>query len=575
MLDEKEIIKEDSYKCLICIGLILNLIFYINLMIYFPYVFPPSPVPRYYQYTTLIRATALGPQTLDPINSWDSFSNDVIDQVCEGLFAYNFSDLDMPRVPELAETYFWASGTELQVKLREDITFHDSAPFNADAVKWNFDRLNYFCGIPDDGNRVKPFNDTKPSSIPAAEASSLYLLPDGKPIFNRTVVVSEYNVTIYLNKEFAAFLDLLCFQGSYMLSPDTTNSTDYIQLYDRVIGTGPYKFVSFTSGVEVRFERNDNYWRPRAFFQNVVYALISSATARSNAMLSHQVDYCAGPLTSLFPTFDADPTITVDRFTERTGRTSLAYYYLGLNNHLLNLTWRKAISYAINYTFIIKNIYNNLVIRANSPIAPGYPFAYNTSVTAPRYNMTIARQILVDAGISNLDVYNNTAWQKASFLTINYSYNIDNPERTALSPLITEWLGDIGITVLDDAITKDVFFNKLYLFHDQLGIYWSDYNPSYLDPFDIFNLLFNPSSSFNSAQVNDTWLNSKLKEALLTINDVVRNNIYKLIQWYLAEIQFVHCFGIHPKITAVYDHHIHGVLLNAKQDFEIYPIIRS
>jgi peptide/nickel transport system substrate-binding protein len=542
-----------------------------NIFLIIPYLTVTAPAN-----VTYIRATGAGPHTLDPMNSWDSASNDVIDQVCEALFAYNFTDLAMPRYNELAETYFWASGTELQIKLREDITFHDGYAFNATVVKWNFDRLNYLCGIVDGPqDRMIPFNDTKPSTTPAAEASSLYFLPDGKPIFNRTVVVSEYNVTIYLNEPFAAFLDLLCFQASYMVSPLSTPATAYIELYERVIGTGPYKFVSFTSGVEVRFERNDNYWQPRAFFQYVVFALMASATARSNAMLAHQVDAVSGPLSSLIPTFDADPTITVDYFTDRTGITSLAYYYLGLNNNLLNVTWRKAISYAINYTYINKNVYNDLVVRANSPIAPGYGDAYNASVTAASYDLTIARQTMVSMGFGDMG-WTTAQWRAATpFMTVNYSYNTDNQNRADISPLVTTWLRDIGIEVLDDGITWDAFLDKLYVFHDQLGIYWVGWGPDYLDPFNMLDPLFNPASSSDSAQVDDAYLNAQLALALATTDDVARNNIYKHIQWYLVESQYVHAFGMHPKLTSVYDSHIHGVALNAKQDLYLYSIYRS
>ena len=39
--------------------------------------------------------------------------------------------------------------TSLHFQLREDVTFQDGTPFNAEAVKWNFDRIvdpNYQAG---------------------------------------------------------------------------------------------------------------------------------------------------------------------------------------------------------------------------------------------------------------------------------------------------------------------------------------------------------------------------------------------------------------------------------------------
>ena len=57
-----------------------------------------------------------GPFTIDPVNSWDSASNNVIGQVCEGLFGYNLSDYSLPRVNWLAEEYWWENDVTLQVK---------------------------------------------------------------------------------------------------------------------------------------------------------------------------------------------------------------------------------------------------------------------------------------------------------------------------------------------------------------------------------------------------------------------------------------------------------------------------
>jgi peptide/nickel transport system substrate-binding protein len=541
-----------------------------NIFLILPYLTVTAP-PN----VTFTRATGSGPYVLDPCDTWDQASNEVIDMVCEALFAYNFTDLNMPRYPELAESYHWVSGTELQIKLREGITFHDGAPFNAAAVKWNFDRLNYLCGIVDGPqDRIAPFNDTKPSATKTAEASSLYFLPNGKPIFNKTVVVSEYNVTIYLNGDYAPFLDLLCFQASYMISPISMDDpTIYIQLYERLIGTGPFKFISYTSGVEVRFERNDDYWQTPAYFQYIVYAIIASGTARSNAMLAHEVDWAAGTVSSLLSTFEADPTITVDKFTDRTGIPSLAYYYMGMNNVLLNITWRKAISYALNYTYINTVVYNDQVIRANSPIAPGFGDAYNASVIAPSYDLTLARQTMVSMGFGNMG-WTNDQWKAATFKTLNYTYNTDNPNRVLIAPLAIAWLDLIGIEVLDTGVTWAAFLNLLYGTPNQLGIYWVGWGPDYLDPFNMLDPLFNPASSADSAQIDDAYLTGQMTLALQTTDDVARNNIYKHIQWYIVS-QYMHCFGMHPKIYAVYDSHIHGVYLNAKQDLYLYPVYRS
>ncbi|MFX1402703.1 MAG: ABC transporter substrate-binding protein, partial [Promethearchaeota archaeon] len=92
-----------------------------------------------------IYGTQRGPHDLDPHNSWDTDSFDVIQQVCEGLFGYNFSDPEMEIIPYLATTEgTWSlDGLNYTVPLRTGVSFHDGAPFNATAVKFSFDRLTY------------------------------------------------------------------------------------------------------------------------------------------------------------------------------------------------------------------------------------------------------------------------------------------------------------------------------------------------------------------------------------------------------------------------------------------------
>ncbi|TFG13184.1 MAG: ABC transporter substrate-binding protein [Promethearchaeota archaeon] len=537
-----------------------------NIILILPFLQPYVPI------RTLIRGTGAGPHTLDPTNSWDSASNDVLDQVFEGLFTYNLSDPELPRYNLLAESYFWQDTSTLQVKLVEDVVFHDDYPLNSTSAKWSFDRLNYMCNASNELNRVAPFNETNEGAI--GEPASLYFLPNGTHIINEVEAVGEYNITFHLSAPFAPFLDLLCYESSKLMSPLSTPATRFVELYEVPVGTGPFKFVSFTANVEVRFVRNDNYWRQLAWMEELIFALIPSTTTRSNAMLSGQIDYVSGYSPSLIGTYRADADIHVEDFTDNTGKPGLSYYYLGMNNVLINETMREAISYAINYTYIIKNIGNDLVFRANSPISPGYGAAYNASVEAANYNVTKARQVMIDAGITTLGVNDDSGWLSAEFLAVNYSYNTDNQIRADIGTAATQWLDQIGVRVIDDGITWSAFLNKLYVFPNLLGIYWVGWGPDYLDPFNMLDPLFNPLSSADSAQVDDAWLNSQMATALNTPDDTARNNIYKLVQWYLAEKLRPHAFGYHPKITTVHAANLRGVPYNAMGNFEAYPIYR-
>src|SRR5271157_524156 len=93
----------------------------------------------------LIYGTSSGPLTLDPMWAWDSASEDVIDQVYEGLYQYNLTNPSLPVVPWLAtDMGNWTTDKmNFTVTIRPGITFQDGTPLDAAAVKWSFDRLQY------------------------------------------------------------------------------------------------------------------------------------------------------------------------------------------------------------------------------------------------------------------------------------------------------------------------------------------------------------------------------------------------------------------------------------------------
>ncbi|EEI19956.1 hypothetical protein HMPREF0497_1246, partial [Lentilactobacillus buchneri ATCC 11577] len=66
---------------------------------------------------------------------------------------------------------------------------------------------------------------------------------------------------------------------------------------DGLIGTGPYKFVSWKRGAEFVLARNDNYWGKKPEWDRVVYRPISNAAARVAALLAGDVDMIEDPPT--------------------------------------------------------------------------------------------------------------------------------------------------------------------------------------------------------------------------------------------------------------------------------------
>jgi ABC-type transport system substrate-binding protein len=355
------------------------------------------------------------------------------------------------------------------------------------------------------------------------------------------------------------------------LSPTSTPAQEYIETIDGdLIGTGPFVYDYYIADTEVKFHRWERYWRTGAFFECLTFSIIEDATKRNNAMLGHTIDYLIDPMYSLFPTFDADPTIR-----HKSDIGSLSYYYLSMNTEKINRTWRQAISHAINYTYIINELQNGSVFRSNGPLAPDFP-GYNSAIQAATYNLTKAREIVVSMGFGNMS-WNDAQWQAATFANWNYTNFYPNDFKEDLLILLQSNLALIGIEVLE-AVREPwwwIWTLDEYIEWMTQGLTWLGWGPDYLSPYNMIFPLFSNRSGSNYAyyfnQTVEMWLDDVLSET----NATKREELYSKILHQIVEIDMPHAFGYHPYLHYVHSADIHGVPYNSMNKLYVYPMYRA
>jgi peptide/nickel transport system substrate-binding protein len=487
----------------------------------------------------------------------------------------NYTDPLLQKMPMLAVDFgTWTDNVTWTVDLRTGVSFHDGTPFNADAVKWNVDRLIWFL------NYTGEVPDTEIES----GTKSLYCLADGStPIINSTTVVDSDTITFHLNEPFAPFLDIMTYVSAWFLSPTSTPQYQHIETdTGDLVGTGPFVYDEYVSDVEVRWHRNDDYRLGPAYFERLVFAVIEQESARNAAMLTHDIDVCLGESEQLLPIFRADDTITVNDTGENFGID-----YLGMNNKVINVTYRKAISYALDYDYIIDELMQGQAVRAHSFLSSLWdlPINQSTEMGGADYNVTHARRVLVEAGCAPGLTYNlgtpaeDAAWAAATLATFNYSYNTDNQFRVDLYPVLRDNLDAIGIVVTDGPLDWATYIYRAYGYaepggFDQLQLYWVGWGPDYMNPWNMLDPLVNPNSLSNSAQVNDTIVVNLLIDAVLEDNVTEQKDIFVDVITRLATVVYSHCWGFHGLITEVYSADLRDYPGNAINDFWAYPIYR-
>ena len=182
---------------------------------------------------------------LSPILTNDSASSGVGNQIYETLFTRYADNFDTV-VPLLAESYETPDNRTWIITLRKGIRFHDGTPFNAEAVKFTFERI------------VDP-------EVAAPRASIL------KPM-ESIEVIDEYTVKLTTAAPYGAMLSALCHANTAIVSPSAVKK--YGSVMNNPVGTGPFKFSERVPGDRVTLVRNEDYWRGPAGIDTFVYKVI-------------------------------------------------------------------------------------------------------------------------------------------------------------------------------------------------------------------------------------------------------------------------------------------------------------
>ena len=168
-----------------------------------------------------------------------------------------------PMAPALAESWTTSpDGLVYEFVLRKGVRFHNGDPVTADDVKFSFERYR--------GAAYKVLKE----SVAAIE------IPDpGRVRFRLKRAWPDF-MTFYYNATGAAWI----------VPKKYVEKVGDEGFKKAPIGAGPYKFVSFTPGVELVLEAFDQYWRKAPNVKRLVLKAIPDETTRLAALKRGEVD---------------------------------------------------------------------------------------------------------------------------------------------------------------------------------------------------------------------------------------------------------------------------------------------
>lgn len=517
----------------------------------------------------------------DPQFGWDSGAFDFFLQIWEGLFANDLSDPSFKLIPHLATSLgsFSPDGKNLTIPLRKGVKFHDGTPFNAAAVKFSFDRLACLMNV----------TGTLPYTCYYGMTTimeDLYKWPDGTAIIKYTEIIDTYTIRFVLNKPYGPFRHLLTFPGSFILSPHSTPSNDYIVPStagpDTCVGTGPFTLEQFISEYKLEFLAFKDYWQGKSQIDNLIFQEIADSSDRYLVFLLGGLDIIHGlHYSTEYKEIEENANFT-QNYTPGWG-----FRYLVINNNNINSTWRKAISYGINYTHLMQNLYGNIAIRSNGFLVPSI-FGYDAAIQAPYHNLTYSREVIMGMGFGN-NTWNDNQWRAAEFASWNFSYIYKNEMEISLYSSLKEDLDLIGINLTEVEESLFEWLNPPYPHFERyvgewlemqtilLDVNWADFS----DALSVYNGVLSvdsPLGKFFGTNINqimgldDPWLQDKLHEASMEINNTERLETYSEIQHYINEVSFPVIYLFHIKSGKTYSTRLKNVPQHPLYLFYAYPI---
>lgn len=315
--------------------------------------------------------------SLDPAKETDGESLNVCDNIFDTLV--QFKDGTTEIEPALAQSWeVSADGLRYTFRLRPNVSFHDGTPFNAEAVVFSLMRQH----------------DPKHEAYKYAQVWSYWQDMGMDKLVSAIEAVDDKTVRMTLRSPSAPFLANLAMSFASVVSPTAVRKFK-AEFARNPVGTGPFKFVSWTKNEKIVLDANKGFWAGQPKLARVIFRAYPDAATRLNAFLAKEIHMMN------LPTPDQVSTIRQKRPEAKIiEEPAMNVAYLAFNTGkgpFSNPKVRRALNMAVNKDAIIKGVYAGMGIPAVNPIPPSL-WGYNSSIAAYQFNQAKARQLLSEAG---------------------------------------------------------------------------------------------------------------------------------------------------------------------------------
>ena len=431
--------------------------------------------------------------------------------------------------PDLAEDWVISSdGTVITFRIRTGVQFHDGTAFDAQAAKWNIERV-------------------KDPEVQASQSS--FLAP-----IEQVEVVDSHSLRLRLSKPWRPVLASLAERAGWMASPtavlQTNSYSERTGNFGRQpVGTGPFRFKEWRPDDRLTLQRFDGYFEEgKPYLDEIVFQDAGTIENVIAMLRTGQTDWYV--LTGLsgvdkLSLLEGNPDLSIH--ASETGAT----YSVNMDPTVPpfdNKALRQAINYAFNREALVTSFFGGKARGARQLLAGGW--AQNPDLTGYEYDPEKAREKLTEAG-----------YPDGIQLPFPYTCNSSESLDVNFCEAIQAQLGAVGIDMNVDVMTGPDFWTRLFGEKDVPFFHWF-WNPRG-DPNGRMQLIV-ASNGFGTQTIHyeNSEVDRLIEEAGQLFDRDQAREIYGQIERLLAD----------DSVYAWLLHHNEYVVTSGKvQGFQPYP----
>ncbi len=451
----------------------------------------------------LVVGTTDTARTLDPADSYDTFGSRILKNTGNTLVGYEPGTDSLEG--KLAITWnIKEEGETYNLKLRDDVYFHNGEHMTAEDVKFSLERARDLEGMP----------------------SALLENMEG------VEVVDDYEINIHLKNPSITFLSVLAYtvatvvpEGEYPYPEDLEDieEEDETEIFsDDVISTGAYELASWNPGESVRLVENENYWGQQPHAEEVEILIYENSEELRQALENGEIDIVYRELDPVDREIVRESDDLIHKEFES---MSIDFLVLDVTQEpIADLNVRKAISYALDRDEINEEIYMGERLSLHSLVPEG--MMAHKPVFKEQYgagsDIEQARAMLEESGYSEEEPLEISLWTPESDLRIQTSEKIkEQLERTDMAEVevgVEEW-GEF-----QERMGTDIKFHII------------GWEPDFFDPDNFLTPFLETSSAeFLGSHYSDEEMDQMLAEQIQIIDYDERVEKLEIIQDKLAE----------------------------------------